>query len=221
MFLEVKGVLNPGEIAKLREIAAAAPFVDGRISNPHNTAKSNLQADMNSQHYTDSANIVSAALLRTREFRDFVFPKRLCPPMLTRYQPNMKYGAHFDAAYVTAQNQAIRSDVSVTVFLNDPASYEGGELKVHLGTQSFSFKGDPGSAIFYPSTTLHEVVPVRSGERLVAITFVESVVPDTHQRVQLYELNEVAALEGLKMSWENRTRLEGVKANLLRMWSST
>jgi PKHD-type hydroxylase len=220
MFLEVKDVLTGEEVTKLREIAAAAPFVDGRISNPHNTAKSNLQADTASQHYVESANIVSAGLMRTREFRDFVFPKRIGPPLLTRYQPNMKYGAHFDSAYVSAQNITFRSDVSATIFLNEPSTYEGGELVIHLGARSLAFKGAPGSAIFYPSTTLHEVAPVRTGERLVAITFVQSLVRDEQKRLQLYELNEVAALEGLKMSWENRTRLEGVRANLLRMWSA-
>jgi PKHD-type hydroxylase len=220
MFLEVQGVLTKDEVTRLRQIADEAPFVDGRISNPHNTAKSNMQADMTSQHYAESSKIASAALARTREFRDFAFPKRFGPPLLTRYQPNMKYGPHFDSAYITAQNQTFRSDVSATIFISDPSTYQGGELVIHMGARSIAFKGAPGSAIFYPSTTLHEVAPVRSGERLVAITFVQSLVPDEHKRNQLYELNEIAALEGESMSWENRTRLEGVRSNLLRMWSS-
>ena len=79
----------------------------------------------------------------------------------------------------------------------------------------------PGEAFVYPSTLLHEVVPVRSGQRLVAITFIESFIPDPHQRMQVHELNEIAALEGNTMRWENRVRLDVVRQNLMRMWSTT
>jgi PKHD-type hydroxylase len=82
-------------------------------------------------------------------------------------------------------------------------------------------KGAPGDLVVYPSTMLHEVRPVRSGTRVVSITFIESWIRDEHQRTQLYELNEVAALEGLNMKWENRIRLEVVRQNLMRMWSKS
>ena len=71
------------------------------------------------------------------------------------------------------------------------------------------------------ATTLHEVRPVRSGQRLVAITFIQSFIADEQRRHMLHELNEVAALEGLKMAWENRTRLEAVRNNLTRLWSTS
>ena len=90
-----------------------------------------------------------------------------------------------------------------------------------LGNQAIAFKGAPGEAIVYPSTALHEVLPVRSGQRLVSITFIESYIADEHKRTQVYELNEIAALEGLAMKWENRVRLDVVRQNLLRMWSTT
>jgi PKHD-type hydroxylase len=115
--------------------------------------------------------------------------------------------------------QALRSDVSCTLFLSDPASYQGGELVVYLGSEIVRVKGKPGSALLYPSTTLHEVVPVTSGERLVMITFIQSRIPDQMQRDLLYTLGEVRALEGLKMDWRNRTHLEHVISNLQRMWS--
>ena len=89
------------------------------------------------------------------------------------------------------------------------------------GNQTVAFKGAAGEAIVYPSTLLHEVVPVRSGQRLVAITFVESLIADQHQRMQVYELNEIAALEGKTMQWENRVRLDVVRQNLMRMWSTS
>ncbi|HEX3602587.1 MAG TPA: hypothetical protein VHU43_00750, partial [Steroidobacteraceae bacterium] len=89
----------------------------------------------------------------------------------------------------------------------------------HLGTEAVSVKGQAGSAVFYPSTTVHQVVPVSSGERMVMITFIESQIPDQLQRELLYSLGEVRALEGLKMEWQNRTQLEFAIANLHRMWS--
>jgi PKHD-type hydroxylase len=105
------------------------------------------------------------------------------------------------------------------VWLLPPGSYDGGELVVHLGTQPVVIKGVPGSVIVYPSTQLHEVTAVRRGTRLVSITFIESMIPEEHLRTQLYELSEVAALEGLNMRWENRVRLDAVRNNLLRLWS--
>ena len=90
---------------------------------------------------------------------------------------------------------------------------------IYLGTEATRIKGKPGAAVFYPSTHLHEVTPVTAGTRLVMITFIQSQIPDEIQRELLYTLGEVRALEGLKMDWRNRTQLEYVIANLLRMWS--
>jgi PKHD-type hydroxylase len=219
MFLEIAELLNPQEVARLVALSRELRFVDGKASNPANTTKDNLQADLGDPRYQESTQIVSAAFARSREFRDFAFPKRIAPPLLARYEAGMKYGAHADAALIAVGNTNIRSDLSCTVFIADPSAYEGGELVTHLGTRPVVFKGRPGEAIVYPSTMLHEVRPVRSGQRLVSITFIESLIADEHRRTQLYELNEVGALEGLKMDWENRVRLEVVRQNLLRMWS--
>ena len=132
----------------------------------------------------------------------------------------MKYGSHADAAIIQLANTKIRSDLSCTVFIGDPGSYEGGELAMVLGNQTLAFKGAPGEAVVYPSTLLHEVVPVRSGQRLVSITFIESFIADQHERMQVYELNEIASIEGLRMNPESRVRLDVVRQNLLRMWSA-
>jgi PKHD-type hydroxylase len=112
----------------------------------------------------------------------------------------------------------VRSDLSCTIFLNEPGDYEGGALHVRLSDGSMRFKLKPGQAIVYPSDTLHEVEPVTQGERLVAITFIQSRVKDPFQRHMLFELNEVAALEGLKMDPENFSRMQLIQANLLRYW---
>jgi PKHD-type hydroxylase len=220
MFLEIPNLLQPAEIARLNTLARELKFVEGRLSNPANETKHNLQADLGDPRYAESSQIVSSALTRSREFVDFAFPKRFANPLLSRYEPGMKYGVHADAAYMAVPGGALRSDLSCTVFVSDPSTYEGGELTIHLGAKPTMFKGVPGSAVVYPSTTLHEVRPVRSGARLVSITFIESIVPDQTQRNLIYELNEVGALEGLKMQWESRVRLEAVRQNLLRMWSA-
>jgi len=219
MFLEIKDFLNPEEVARLQELAAKAQFVDGRISNPHNQAKNNLQAQETDPHQGESSRIVGAAFARSAPFRDFAFPRHIAPPLLARYEVGMTYGVHADTSHMRFGNEVHRSDLSATVWLTPPAGYEGGELVVYLGTKPVVIKGEPGSVVVYPSTQLHEVTPVRRGQRLVSITFIESLIPDDFLRTQLYELNEVAALEGLKMAWGNRVRLEAVRNNLLRLWA--
>lgn len=219
MFLELNGFLNPAEVARLTALSQDLKFVDGRVSNPANQTKLNLQADHADPKYAESVKLVADAYARSEAFRNFAFPTRIAPPLLCRYEPGMKYGAHADIAHIQLADGVLQSDLSSTVWLSDPSTYEGGELVMHVGTQPVVFKGPPGSVIVYPSTTLHEVRPVRKGVRLVSITFIESLVPDEHQRTQLYELNEVAALEGLNMRWESRMRLDVVRQNLMRMWS--
>ena len=219
MLLKIKNLLSPEECSRLVALSGELKFVDGRVSNPANTTKQNLQADTADPKYAESVQIVTAALARSREFGSFAIPKRVAPPLLCRYEPGMKYGSHADAAIIQLSAGKLRSDLSCTVFIADPSTYEGGELAMVLGNQTLAFKGAPGEAIVYPSTLLHEVVPVRSGQRLVAITFIESHVADEHERTQVYELNEIAAIEGLRMNPESRVRLDVVRQNLLRMWS--
>src|SRR3954462_1260786 len=223
MFLEHPDFLNPAEVARLVALSRTLNFVEGRLSNPANVTKHNLQADLTHPDYEESSTIVLKAFERSRPFRDFAFPKKIALPLLSRYEAGMKYGAHCDAAFMTVLTPegpiGLRSDISCTIFLSDPGSYEGGELVLHIGTKPVVIKGRPGEAFIYPSTLLHEVRPVRSGVRLVSITFIESVIPREDQRTALYELNEVLALEGLKMNWLNRVRLGLVIENLKRDWS--
>ena len=211
-------LLTDAEVAECKQIAASTQFVDGRITNPHNKAKQNEQLH-DAPAYQKSSQLLQQAYARSEEFHEFAFPTRIAPPMMTRYKPGMKYGAHADSAFIQLPQGTIRSDVSSTVFLNDPADYDGGELKVRLGDSELSFKLKPGEAILYPSDSLHQVAPVTRGERLVAITFIQSRIQDPFRRSMLFELNEVAALEGLKMDQENFNRLQLVRENLLRYWA--
>lgn len=211
-------LLDPSEVAECRRIAANTQFVDGRATNPHNKAKNNQQLH-DAAAGQASAQIMLQAFARNEEFREFAFPMRIAPPLLTKYQPGQYYGAHADAAFINlGPNNVIRSDLSCTIFLNAPESYEGGALHIRLQNGDLRFKLGPGEAIIYPSDTFHEVERVTSGERLVAITFIQSQIKDPFQRNLLFDLNEVAALEGLTMKPDNFARLQLVQSNLLRYW---
>src|SRR5258708_31337512 len=214
----VMTVLTPQEVEECQRIGAAAPFVDGRITKPHNTAKQNEQLH-EPQAYQKSSKLLLQAFARSEEFRDFAFPLVIAPPFLTRYKPAMKYGAHSDSAFIRMPASELRSDLSCTIFLSDPEDYEGGSLHIRLGDADLRFKLRRGEAVIYPSDTLHEVEPVTKGERLVAITFIQSRIRDPFRRNLLFDLNEVAALEGLNMSQENFTRLQLVQSQLLRYWA--
>src|SRR3984957_6332721 len=219
MFLQIPDLLSAAEVQAIGQLARQVKYIDGKRSNPHNIAKQNVIADVGAPLSQKASQIALAALQRSEQAINFVFPRRVPAPTLSRYAAGMKYGAHTDAAFLPLAGEPLRSDVSCTIFISRPEEYQGGELLIHLGTEAVGIKGVAGSAIFYPSTTLHEVVPVSAGERIVMITFIESQIPDQLQRELLYTLGEVRALEGLKMEWRNRTQLEFVIANLHRMWS--
>ena len=212
-------LLTAGEVAECRKIAANTQFVDGRATNPHNKSKNNQQLHDPAAGQA-SAQIMLQAFGRSQEFRDFAFPTKIAPPLLTKYQPGQYYGAHADAAFIhLGPNNSIRSDLSCTIFLSDPDSYEGGALHIRLQDGALRFRLKPGEAIIYPSDTFHEVEKVSRGERLVAITFIQSQVQDPFRRNLLFDLNEVAALEGLTMQPENFARIQLVQSNLLRYWA--
>jgi PKHD-type hydroxylase len=219
MFLQIDNFLTDAEVLSITEIASQTRFISGRHSNPHNATKNNVIQDPNDPVGQRASQVALTAIQRSEEARNFVIPRRVAVPQLLRYGPGMTYGAHADAAFLNVGPQPLRSDVSCTIFISDPDTYAGGELTIYLGTETVRIRGKPGAAVFYPSTTLHEVPPVSSGERLVMITFIESQIPDQMQRELVYTLNEVRALEGLKMDWRNRMQMEFVIANLHRMWA--
>lgn len=221
MILEIPNLLTNQELQQLQQIAANSTFVDGRISNPHNKTKNNKQVDFGSEGHHQSNQIFVTALMRSEMFRNFALPSRTAPVLMCQYDESMSYGVHVDTAHMAIPNQApLRSDLSTTIFLSDPNSYDGGELVMHLESKPVPIKLDAGSAVVYPSTTMHEVRPVTRGQRFVAITFTQSQVVDERVRNMIYSLGEVSALEGLTMKHENRVRLDSVRANLLRMHSN-
>jgi PKHD-type hydroxylase len=219
VFLQIEDFLSEADVRQVTELARQTRFIEGRRSNPHNVAKTSVIVDPADPLGQQAAQIAIGAFQRSEEARNFAFPQRMAVPQLTRYGVGQGYGVHTDAAFIPAGQQVLRSDVSCTIFVSDPSTYQGGDLVIYLGAQEFRVRGSPGMAVLYPSTTLHQVTPVTSGERLVILTFIESQIPDERQRNLLHILNEVRAAEGLKMDWSSRTRLEYVSMNLQRMWA--
>ncbi|WP_164114293.1 Fe2+-dependent dioxygenase [Sphingorhabdus sp. Alg239-R122] len=217
MIKQIPHLLSADQVREIKSFCEKADFVDGRISNPHSKVKNNLHlGDMDI--YEKTSQLMMDALAASEDFQNFALPHNIAPPLITRYEIGMHYGLHPDSAVIPLPQGPLRSDLSCTIFLNDPNSYEGGALRITLGDSAMRFKGAAGSAIVYPSNTLHEVEAVVSGQRLVAISFIQSRIADNARRHLLYELSEVAALEGLGMSDENHNRLQSVKYNLSRMW---
>ena len=132
MFLRIKNVLTAAEVARLVQLSRELRFVDGRMSNPANQTKDNLQADPADARSAESAQIVQAALVRSREFVDFTMPKRIAAPLLCRYEPGMKYGAHADSAMLPLVGGRLRSDISCTVFVSPQRSPSHSPQYVYL-----------------------------------------------------------------------------------------
>jgi PKHD-type hydroxylase len=217
MFITIENVLTKREVEDLRSLAARANFIDGRISAPGATVKNNMilgEPDLVGR----SAQMIADALYRNEDFRVFAFPKAMIPPLLTKYSKGMFYGTHVDSAFMPHPSRSLRSDLSCTIFLSDPESYDGGDLVINLGTSEVRLRAPAGAAVVYPSTMLHRVEEVTHGERLIALTFIESRIADTAKRELLYELNEIGAIAGEKMDIDTYTRLQRVQQNLLRQW---
>ena len=214
-------VLSAAELQAVRELLPQVRFSDGRITNPDSTIKQNLQAPQDDLANQRIALIARDALMRYGELRVFAQPRTMARTTVVRYEPGMNYGWHVDEALFPS-TPPIRSDLSCTVFLNDPSEYDGGELTIQLGAQELSYKLEPGSAILYPSTTIHRVTPVTRGVRVAAITWLQSWVADSNCRELLVQLEEARALAA---SGGDRQRLqvllESLRTNLFRMWADT
>ncbi|KAA9134182.1 Fe2+-dependent dioxygenase [Marinihelvus fidelis] len=217
MFHIIDPLLSAEEVTRLRELSKTIRFEDGRQSNPDYTLKNNLQPSPNDAGYQEAAKLVQTGLARNEYFRDYCLPRFVAPPMMTKYEPGMSYGEHVDSGILNF-NPPIRIDISCTVFISDPEDYDGGELNIRMGDRDIKVKGKAGTAVLYPSTTYHQVLPVTRGERLVSITFIESNVRDAQQREILVELTEFLHENAARVGQEQQMRLEYVRTNLTRMW---
>jgi PKHD-type hydroxylase len=221
MLLPLKNVLTRDQLLGAREILARAAFRDGKLSAGMvaSRVKHNLEANRESKEISQVDNLVMGSLVRHPDYRAGALPLRVAAPFYARYQPGMRYGDHVDDPVMGADGALYRTDVSITIFLNEPDEYDGGELVVRGNFGDQRVKMPAGDAVMYPSSSLHHVAEVTRGERLVAVTWVQSLIRDPAQRELLYELNRVRE----KMLADSSETEEAVivnraYVNLVRMW---
>jgi len=222
MLLVVSGVLKPDELALARSWLADAPFVDGKLSAgaAARRVKENQELDRGAGELERLDRLVMGALARHPMYRNGALPLHAASPLYARYRPGMTYGEHLDDPIMGTDGVLYRSDVAVTVFLNAPEEYDGGELVIRTAAGEQEVKGAGGDAVLYPASTIHHVSPVTRGERLVAVTWVQSLVRDPARRELLYGLN--LAREKLLRSApeaEETAQVNAAYLNLIRMWS--
>jgi len=225
MMLHIPGVLTPEQVGQLRTRLRQIDWIDGRASVGSQGAqvKRNRQLAEGSPLAVELGQVVSAALMANPLFFSSVLPLRILPPFFNNYAGGEHYGPHVDGA-IRAQRQgpAVRSDVSCTVFLSEPDEYEGGELSVVDAYGSHDVKLPAGDAIVYPSTSVHQVLPVTEGERVASFLWVQSMVRDDWKRAMLFELDtNIQALRARHGDEPELVGLTGHYHNLLRMWAET
>lgn len=212
-------VLGRAELEAVHALLPQVGFADGRMTNRDSAVKRNLQAPQEDSANERIAQLVREAIFRHRDLRTYAQPRSMARATVVRYEPGMTYGWHVDEALFPA-TPPLRSDLSCTLFLNPPQDYDGGELVIQLGEQELAYKLEPGSAILYPSTTIHQVAPVTRGVRLAAITWIQSWIADSHRRALLVQLEEARARAG-QGDARLTVLLESLRTNLFRMWADT
>jgi PKHD-type hydroxylase len=224
MLLVVPKVLTAEQLNRCREVLAAADWVDGRATAGYQGApvKQNRQLAENSPAAHDLGQMVLAALERNPLFISAALPKQVYPPMFNLYENGGRFGSHVDNAVrlIPGTGIKIRMDISATLFLTEPADYEGGELLVEDTYGTHSVKLPAGDMVLYPSTSLHKVTPVTRGARLASFFWIQSMIRDDGQRTLLFDLDTaIQRLNATSADETARTRLIGCYHNLLRMWS--
>ena len=219
MMLLIDGLLTQAETSAIRDAAAALAFGDGRATAgvQARAVKANEQA-LPSPDLDVLTATVERALTANPVFRSAARPRALTRLVLSRYRHGQTYGLHVDDALM----QGLRTDLSFTLFLSDPATYDGGALVIEDPFEARAIKPAAGDLIVYPSTTLHRVEPVTRGERLAIVGWVQSLIRDAAQREILFDLDQaVDACLAADGKTDLRDRLGKTRSNLLRMWVET
>ena len=221
MLLTIPQLLNAEQLSAVRAIVGRGSFADGRMTagaNLHDL-KNNLQLETGPEDTRALDGIVLVSLWNHPTFKIFARPRRMMNARISRYDEGMGYGSHIDSPYM-GRGEAIRGDLSVTVFLNDPSEYDGGLLVLETPYGPQEVKLFAGDAVAYATLLHHEVTKVTRGSRLVAITWVQSYIADPLKRQILFELQQAKLLiaENGTQSEANRL-LTRAHANLCRLWS--
>ncbi|TCQ05493.1 Fe2+-dependent dioxygenase [Sphingomonas sp. PP-CC-3A-396] len=225
MLIAVPDVLDPGEVTRVRALIDAAEWIDGNAtSGPQSAlAKRNEQLPEDSAAAREAGGIILDALGRSALFVAAALPLKVFPPLFNRYAGGQDFGLHVDNAIRIKRGSdfRIRSDMSATLFLADPETYDGGELVIEDQFGQQSVKLPAGHMVVYPASSLHRVAPVTRGVRVASFFWLQSMVRDDGARRILFDLDQgvqaVAAAQG--QGDPATVRLTGVYHNLLRRWA--
>jgi PKHD-type hydroxylase len=231
MLLKIANLLTPQALAQARQLLAQASWQDGRASAGAQAArvKNNEQLPTGSEPARQLQALVLRALERHPMFFSAALPKRMLPPLFNRYAgASNHYGRHVDQAVrylpdaAPGGQQRVRTDIACTLFLCDPADYDGGELVIDDSYGEHRIKLDAGDLVLYPGTSVHRVEPVTRGARLASFFWIESMVRSDEQRRLLYEM-DLSLMQLRADHGENDAvlQLTGSYHNLLRMWADT
>jgi PKHD-type hydroxylase len=221
MLVKIPALLDERQIDAVCSVLRRGDFVDGR-----NTAGDRAALKKNNQELAPSAdtfealnNVVMTQLVRHPVYLQTAMPAKICAPIYARYTAGMEYGSHIDDSVMGPPGERYRSDISITVFLNPPDEYEGGELCIETPAGDHDIKLPAGHAVLYPSGSFHAVKPVTAGERLVALTWVQSLIRRPDQREILVRLDQARQALGPEDNAEALNRVDLCYANLFRMWA--
>ena len=182
-------LLNPEELKSLRKSLSNLdlPWEDGKktAGNQASLVKNNLQLEKGSDISKKLSILITKKILKDNLIKSFALPKNIHGTMFTKSQKGMKYGRHIDNAYMSSG----RADLSFTIFLSEKNDYEGGELLIENLNFENKFKLNSGEIIIYPSTYLHSVQEVISGERLAFVGWIQSYVKRIEEREYLFDLD--------------------------------
>ena len=222
MLITIPDVLNKNQLAHIQSILQHSKFIDGKLSAGKHAkrVKNNEELSSSDQAINELNNLVMGSLVRNKTYQNAAFPHRIATAFYARYVKGMAYGDHIDDPIMGTANATYRTDVSITVFLNEPDDYEGGELSINTSFGTQQFKLAAGHAIMYPSGTLHNVAEVTKGERLVAVTWCQSMIRDPAKRELLYNLNQAReSLMEKDADSDETAQVDTTYINLVRMWS--
>jgi PKHD-type hydroxylase len=221
MLVKIPDLLNATQLEAVCSVLRQSHFVDGRLSaGKHARVNKNNQELAPAQDTFDALNnVVMTQLVQHPLYLQTAMPARICAPIYARYTSGMEYGGHIDDPIMGPMDSRYRSDISISVFLNPPEEYEGGELCIESSQGNSEIKLPAGHAILYPSTSYHAIKPVTAGERLVAVTWVQSYIRRADQREILVQLDQARTSLALEDDNPAFKRVELCYANLFRMWA--
>ncbi len=225
MLIAIPDLLDMPGVAAIRAIIDAADWVDGNITSGHQSAlaKNNLQLPEDGTAAKKAGQMILDALGRSPLFIAAALPLRIFPPLFNSYAGGQSFGVHVDNAVRIQAGSGfrVRSDLSVTVFLEPPEAYEGGELTIETQFGVQQVKLPAGHAVLYPSSSLHRVEPVTSGRRVASFFWLQSMIRDDAARQMLFDLDRSVQGVAAQLGQDHAEviRLTGVYHNLLRHWA--